>query len=872
MRQLRAFLHRLTGLIRRDARERELQDELESHFQLHIDDNIRAGMSPEDARRAAILKFGPVESIKEAVRDRASIPLLEILIQDVRYALRRMRRQPGFTALIALTLALGVGANAAMFGLVDALLFRTPAHVQQPGALVVLENVGSYPRHQKLTERLQSLDLAAFTFPQTMSLGVGPSAHPVTAQCVSTTFFDVLGVHAHRGRTFVASDLAPATRPVLLSHGYWSRYFGADPTIVGTTLLISRQLHTVVGVTPKGFTGVGGVAAEAWTLLGANGEACLGIGGADLLRAEEAGWLTTIGRPRAGLTPEQAAAELASIEAGREPFVTSDGETIDTRAKLSPMYPGRRPSLTREGQLALWLAGGASLLLLLACANIAGLLSMRAVDRRREVAIRLQLGGSRRRVFGQLLAEHLIVVALGAAIAVLVAGWLAAAFGSFVSVPADTDLLDARMLAIVAALAVLAGLASGVLPALQATRSRIVAHLRTGHGVAADGMRVRGLLLTTQLALALMLVACTGLFVRSVERFRADFAYDIERVVSVTLDPGAMDEPPAALFDTFERLRAAAERLPAVERAALTSGDFGFGGSSTSTFIGRPGSARSDPHELVSVTPGYFAALGLRITRGRAFTEQDARSRRPPVILNEALVHELFGAEDPIGQCVVVGRTCHDVVGIAGAFRATPLAWRGAGTQAFLPLALSDTDLAPGILVVRTRGNASEHLAVLTAALQGASPDLPFLTVQPLTELVDLQARSWLLGARAFGLFGALAVVLAAVGIYGALAFAIRQRTVEIGVRMAFGAMPRDIVRLVLRYGAGVVAAGLVLGTAGAIVASRYAESMLFNVRAADPATFVVAAVVVAAAALLGCLAPAVRAARVDPAEALRTE
>jgi hypothetical protein len=384
-------------------------------------------------------------------------------------------------------------------------------------------------------------------------------------------------------------------------------------------------------------------------------------------------------------------------------------------------------------------------------------------------------------------------------------------------------------------------------------------------------MRVRGLLLTAQVALAVLLVVATGLFVRSVDRFRADFAYDVERVVSVTLDPGAMDQPPAALFDTFDLLQAAAARLPHVERAALTSGEIGFGGQSTSTFMARPGRERSDPHLLAHVSPAYFAALGLRLTSGRGFTEQDTRNPAP-MVLNEALARQLFGTEDPIGQCVVVVRTCHEVIGIAEPFRRTIREWRGDVTQAFLPLRRGVADVAPAILIVRTRDAASARLGALTTALQGAAPDLPYLTVQPLTDLVDLQARSWLLGARAFGLFGGLAVVLAVVGIYGALAFAIRQRTVEIGVRMAFGAMPRDIVRLVLRYGAGVVVAGLVLGTAGAAVVSRYAETLLFNVRAADPAVFGIAVLVVVAAAVAGCLWPAVRAVRVDPAEALRRE
>jgi putative ABC transport system permease protein len=800
--------------------------------------------------------------------------VIESLLQDLRYAFRRMRRQPGFTALIALTLALGVGANAAMWGFVDHLLFRTPPHVRDARDLVMLENLGSYPRYRAIGERLQSLDLAAFTYPQAQSLGAGAAARQVAAQCVSDTYFRVLGVPAHRGRTLTAADLGGGERPIVLSHAWWLRHLGGDPNVVGTTVMLSRKPHRVIGVAPDGFRGIGRERAEAWTLIGAAGDACPGFGGPELLRAEEAGWLTAIGRPRPGLTAAQAAAELEAIESDRPPFVAADGEVIDTRARLAPMYPSRQPSLSRSGQLALWLAGGAGVLLLLACANVAGLLSMRAVDRRREVAIRLQLGGSRARVFTQLLAEHLVMTLLGAALAVLVARWLASAFSALLAVPDDVARLDARMVAILAALAMVSGLASGTFPALQATRRTLVAHLRTGQGVVRDGLRARGMLLAGQVALALLLVAAAGLFVRSLDRFRADFAYDIDRALGVELDPGAMDDPPAVLFDTFEQLQAAARRLPQVERAELTSasGSLGLGGNSSLTFIGRRGVRSSDTYELASVTPGYFAALGLRMARGRAFTAEDTARRPAPVILNTALARELFGAGDPVGDCVEILRTCHEVIGVVDTFRATMPQWLGSGTQAFLPLRRGDEGVRPDLLVVRTSGPAHAHVGAVAAALQAASPDLPFVQVRPLTDLADVEARSWRLGSQVFGLFGALAVLLAGVGIYGALAFAVRQRTVEIGVRMALGAAPPDILRLVFSQGGAIVAAGLVLGIGAALAAARYVEAMLFNVPGADPRSLAIAAAVILAAALLGCLVPAVRATRVDPAEALRRE
>jgi predicted permease len=870
---------RIRGLVSGRRRERELVDELESHLQLHIDDNVRAGMTPEEARRAALVKFGPIEAIKEDYRDRAGIPIVEILLQDLRYAARRLVKQPGFALLVVLTLALGVGANAAMLGLVDRLMFRMPEQVREPDRLVAVDRAGNYVRYQELSERVHLVDFTAYTSPHTLSFGVGASALPLRTQCVTPTFFPLLGASAFIGRTFTADDdTLGSERTVVLSHGFWSRHFGADSRVIGTSVSLASRSYSVVGVAPRRFKGLELQAVDAWILIAVSPEAC-SFTGRNLLRSDSGSWLNTIGRLREDVTFAQAVTELAAVKAGREPIRLSDGRVSQTAATFALLYPPRRldSTLTRDSRLALWLAGGAGVLLLLACANVAGLLSMRAVDRRREVAIRVQLGGSRSRVFGQLLVEHLLTAGLGGLAAILVAVWLGTAFRKFFPFGGDADVLDVRRLAVLAGLALTAGFLSGTIPALQATRSMVVNHLRTGRAVAPGGSRFRTVLLVVQVALALVLAVAAGLFVRSVENFRDDFAYDLDHVVTAAIDFQRSGHAQAhQVHATFERLLETVRRLPQVESAALSSSPvLGAGGFLRVYFIRRSSDdILPSGHRMTEVTPEYFATLGLGIIRGRTFAAADGSSRRQVIILNETLAAKLFPGEDAIGKCVLVGRAdCTEVVGISEPFRATIHPTSQGDSQVFMPLRESaNAETVPQVLLVRTRKTAAAEVASIAAALQGVSPDLPYVSVRPLSDLADAQARSWLLGATVFSLFGALAVILAAIGIYGTLAFSIRQRTVEIGVRMALGALRSDVAGMVLRHGALVILAGCALGAAGAFAASRFIESLLFNVAPADPETFALAAGVIAIAVLAGCIVPTARAARVDPAVALRYE
>ena len=876
MRRLRAGLHRVVGLFRRSSRERDLQAELESHLQLHIDDNIRAGMPPEEARRAAILKFGPIEAIKDDVRDRGGVPLLDILMQDLRYGLRRMRREPGFTALIALTLALGVGANAAMFGLVDVLMFRTPAHVPQPERIVSV-SARNYVQYQELRDRLQSVELAAYTR-HTLSFGAGADATPLRAECVTPSYFAVAGVQPLRGRGFTIADDQPGAPPaIVLSHASWATQFGSDRAALGTRVSVAGRMFEVIGIAPPRFTGLGLETIDAWILLTASPEAC-SFTGTNLLRSSGGSWLRTIGRLRKGVTHAQAAAELGAVETqvSSRPIRRMPDRTIATASfTLRPVYESRRLSLSPDSRLALWLAGGAIVLFLLACANVAGLLWTHTLDRAREIAVRLQLGASRRRVFGQLLLEHLLMAGVGALAAIAVGVWIGQGINQYFPFAADAGLMNGRTIAVVAALAFAAGLLSGAVPAYQASKAGTERFLRTGPGLMGDRTRFRTVLLSVQVGLALVLVTGAGLFVGSVNRYREDFSYDLDRVAVASIDFRKSSlRTPQAILAIFRTLEARVRQLPQVERTALSASPvLGSGGSVRVVGLRRSRSEVSgEMNALSDVSPEYFATLGLPMTAGRGFTSSDLHGP-PAIVITEMLAAKLVPGEDPVGQTVMLGNMERRVVGVSRPFRASIRSGNQAESQVFVPMAeTGDSETTPQVLLVRTHEEVSAALPAIAAALQGAAPGLPYVNVRALQDLADVQARSWLLGATVFGLFGTLALILAGIGIYGALAYSIRQRTTEIGVRMALGALRADIARMVLRHGALVVSIGLVLGLTGAFAGSRYVQSLLFNATGAEPRVFGVAIIVVIAAALLGCVVPAIRAARVDPAVALRAE
>lgn len=884
MRTLCVWLHRLQGLVGTRRRERELAQELESHLQLHIDDNIRAGMSPEEARRAALVRFGPLEAIKEDYRDRSTVPAIETVLVDLRYAARMLRRRPALTLLSVATLALGVGAAAAMFGVVDALMFRPPRQVHQPERVVEIEEIANYARYVEIAPRLRALDLAAFTS-TTVSLGVGPDAFPLATECVTPSYFPVLGTSPVLGRAFVADDEQPDREPgVIIGHDIWQKRFGGERAALGRAVTIANRTHTIIGVAPPGFTGLRRLEpAEAWILLVRHPEACT-FGGGNIY-ATGGFWLNTIARIRDGFTRDaaQADAVAADINPDTAQFPRADG-TLETRRLTKPpqLTPVRysRGNDGFQNRLAVWLAAGAAVLLLIACANVAGLLAMRAVERRREIAVRLQLGASRLRVFVQLLQENVVIAGLCALAAVGIASWIAGLLEAFYPLADVGEALNPRTAGFLAIFSVLAALISGIVPAAQAARADIASRLRTTNAAHERG-RFRTVLLVIQVALALVLIVGAGLFVRSVGNFRSNLAYDLDRVIVASVDLGrAGFRDVREIRARYDRLLDSVRQLPEVQAAAYTTNlPAGTRGGTVTLIAPDLNHPAGCCHALVTVTPDYFETLGIRILRGRSFTDADARRKGPgAVILDEGLAKQFFpNPADAVGRCLFVAfstNTCREVVGISESARRGSLRGGQLDSEFFLPFGQSSDgdDAAPRVLLARPRTASAAAMASIATAIRNTAVDLPYVRIEALQDLADEEAKSWRLGATIFGLFGMLAVVLSGVGIYAALAFSMRQRTGEIGVRMALGADAWDIARIVAVHALIVVAAGWALGGALTAGLTRYVRSLLFDVAPGDATTFITASLLVAAAALGGCIVPAIRASRIDPAVALRTD
>jgi predicted permease len=804
-------------------------------------------------------------------RSAVTVSVLATLIQDLRYGLRRIRRQPAFTALIAVTLALGVGANAAMFGLVDVLMFRTPKHLVAPESIVRVEGAESFPRYQVLRERLRSVELAAYTR-QSVGFGAGKEAMPLRTECVTSTYFPMLGVTPQYGRNFVEADTGlEAERTVIISHDLWRKLFNADLNAVGTPVRIADKRYDVIGVAPPGFTGVEFRDVDAWILLQASPEVCSPFG-RNLLRSKS-GWLTTIGRLSNGVPLSQAQAELASLDMARPVVSGSFGRTADRRARLTPVYASRRLSLSRDGRLALWLMGGAGVLLLLACVNVTGLLWTQTLNRGRETAVRLQLGASRGRVFVQLLVEHLMTAAIGGAVALAVASVLGQAVQRYFPYAAGAELMTARTLVVVGLLAFLAGVSSGIVPVVHASRAGAERFLRTGHALAASRSRWRPLLLSLQIAIALVLAVAAGLFVGSVRKFHQDFSYDLDHVIAASIDFRTSNARTALEVQRiFEVLLQRVQQMPQVQSAALSSAPVLESGGWVRVFSVRRTITERQPtmHTVVEVSPEYFSTLGLSLSGGTGFDGTGGAGSEDVVVLEDVVARQVFPSESPLGQCVILSIRCLKVVGVVQTSRAS-LKPGSQASQVFVPFPrTSDRETTAQVLLIRTKGPAASELGAISSALQGATPDLPYVNVRTLEELADVQARSWLLGATVFGVFGTLAMLLGAIGIYGALASSIRQRTAEIGLRLALGAARWNIAGMVLRHAALVVSLGLAAGLAAALVGARYVQTLLFNVPASDVTTFAVAPIVVLFAALLACIVPVGRAVRVDPAVALR--
>jgi putative ABC transport system permease protein len=887
--------YRLRALFRRADMERDLDDELRFHVDRETEKLVRAGLSLGEARRQARLAFGGMDRTKEESRDARGVSALDIVGQDLRYAMRGLRASPGFAAAVIVTLALGIGANAAMFGIIDRLMFRPPAYLHAPELVhrVYLSRIvrGS-ERTDSRTEYTRYLDFRKYTsaFDQIVAfgqrpiaVGLGDEAREVPVGTVSAGFWSLFEARPALGRFFAPDeDVPPAGSPVaVISDAYWRTRFAGARDIIGKSLWVGTLRYTIIGVAPVGFSGIDpDRPAAIWIPI----TSFAGSGGLrdSYYRNYDWSWLQMLARRKAGITEAAATADLTnaylrSWNAERAlDGVLAAPEAARPRAAAGSLFESRGPSASAVGKVAVWLGGVTAIVLLIACANVANLMLARALRRRREIALRLALGVSRGRLLSQLLTEGLLLALFGG-----VAGLVVAQLGGSLvrarflpDSPTTNVLYDGRTLLFAAATAVFVGLVTGLAPMLRASRGDLTDSLKAGSREGTyQRSRARTALLLFQGALSVVLLVGAGLFVRSLQNVRAlRLGYDPDPVMIADVELRGTKLERQQTEALTRSMLEAAKAMPAVEHAA-----YGVSIPFWSTYaisISVPGidSVRKlGQFTLQAATPEYFATMGTRIIRGRAFGPEDDHANVPRVIVvSESMARKLWPGEDALGKCVHVRADtipCATVIGIAEDIKQNSLT-RAEGLNYYVPITQFATD--DRTLFIRTRGAAARQVEPVRRALQTLLPGAAYVTLTPMREIVGGPMQSWEVGATMFLAFGVLALLVAGVGLYSVVAYTVAQRTQELGVRIALGARSADVVRLVVGQGVRFAAAGIAIGGAIAYWAGRFIGPLLFDVSPRDPVVYGVVAVVLLAVAVVATVVPARRATRVDPVLAMR--
>jgi putative ABC transport system permease protein len=814
---------------------------------------------------------------------------VDVLIQDLRYAIRTLLKSPGFTIVAVLCFALGIGANTVMFGVVDTLLFRPPPHVTDAGRVARLyftehgrrrdytSDATSYPEYQRLRDGVPAFASVAAYWTDSVTIGRAPEIEKVSGSMVAGSFFSTLGVTAALGRFFGPADDTRGGAPVIvLANGLWRSRFGGDSLVVGRALRIGTTLYTVVGVAPAGFTGADLRPVDLWLPLAV---AAPRLFARDALTSPYDEWLNVVARLAPGADAPQATAQAnVAYVRGERPGAEAPPAT---RVTLGPIQLDRGPQASRGAKVSTWLAAVAAIVLLIACANVANLLLARGMHRRREIAVRLALGAGRGRLARQLVVESLLLALFGGAAALLVAVWGAPLIRAFTLPPevASRPIIDLRVLAFTGVVVVVTGILSGLVPALESSRPDLATALKAGER---DGVRqrspLRSTLLAGQVALTLVLMTGAGLFVRSLRNVHAiDLGLDVRQVLAVSLDFRGTGYGPRDVVALYWRLLDRAAAIPGVERVSAAMGG-SFGQWSFGARVSIPGRDSVPALAMMSpyfnaVTRDFFATTGTRIEHGRALTAADGAAKAKVAVIGSTMARLLWPGQDPLGQCFVFGRNrdCTEVVGVAGDVHRQDLV-EEPQMQFYVPLARGDTINTPSVLYLRASGDARGVAATVRRDLQGLEGNLAQVTVTPIEDLVRSQLVPWQLGAAMCGAFGALAMVLAAFGLYAVLAYSVTQRRQEMGIRLALGADAGAVFRLIVGDGLRVAAAGTVVGLLAALAAGKLVASLLYGVSPRDPLVLASAALVVVAVAAAASYIPARRATKVDPLVALRSE
>jgi len=882
MRSVRALLVRVAGLFTSGRRDRDFDAELASHLQLHIDDNLRAGMTPDEARRQAWMALGGVEGTREAHRDQRAIPMIESLVRDVRHGGRLLLKNPAFSLAAVLILGLGIGANTAIFSVVNAILLRplpfadssrimrvwhTPPRQQFSGMPIFAVSPANYFDWHDQNHVFERMSIYRY---RRLNLTGRGEPDALDAGAVSADFFAVLGIRPALGRTFGADDDQPGRATVvILSDGVWRTRFGGDRTIVGQTISLDRTPYTVVGVLPPGVEFPAD--AQLWVPLGWTA-ADRAVRGNHNCRV--------IARLRPGVTVAQAQAEMSTISTRLEQQYPADDKGWG--ASVIPLHDDlvgdvRTPLLV--------LLGAVAFVLLIACANLANLLLARTLGRGREIAVRSALGAGRGRIVQQLLVESVLLGIVGAAVGLLGASLGLNAIVSSIGqeLPRVGEItIDGRVLAFTCAIGVLTGLLAGVAPAWRLTKGDINETLKRGLGRAGSeaGERlVRSGLVISEVALALVLLVGAGLLIRSLSHLQSvDPGFDPGNVLTMTVaipqSKYTTEDQQIRFFEqTLEHVRA----VPGVEGAAVVDTLPMQGGSMQPVAIeGQPVRPLSEQTEVAvrRMSSGYVGALRMRLVAGRDFTAADTRERPLVVIVSEAMARHFWpDGRNPLGQHLTLGLISNEpreVVGIVSDVKLHGLDAKDPVAAVYVPLKQTPGNWMS--LVVRTSVPPRSVAQSVANAVHAVDPEQPVLEVLTMDEVIGASLAQQRFAMLLLGAFAALALTLAAVGIYSVLSYSVRQRDREIGIRMALGAPPADVLRMIVVEGMRPTLLGLVIGVVAAAALGRVLTTLIFGVTSRDLTTFLAVSVIVIAVGFFASLLPGYRATRVDPLQALRAE
>jgi predicted permease len=877
-------------LFRRARTERQLDTELRFHVDQQFADYVAAGMRPEEARRRAQLEFGGLDQVKEECRDVGPARFVETLIQDLRYGLRQLRRNPGFTAVAVITLALGIGANTAIFSVVNAALLRALPY-RNPSKLVAvweqlkrlgldhfpsaLANYYDYKASNKVFK-----DMAAIQ-PASLDLTAGGQPERVYGIRASANLFPLLGVSAERGRTFTAQENQPGRGNVtLLSDALWKRRYGGDPGIIGKAVTIDGSSYTVVGILPRGFrfsTGSPDM-PDVWLPLALGPDPERQAGGNEL-----------IARMKPNVSLAQAQADMKTVVASLEQqYHLYRGPHDEDAGYDVSVVPLQQQIFGTLRDVLLLMLAAVGFVLLIACANVGNLLLARSHRRQREITVRAALGATPNRLARQLLAESLLLAVLAAGFGLVFAEWGVRLLTSFSPDDASRIVaarLDPAVLLFTAGIAILTAVISGFGPALRASKVNLNAALKQGEqsGNRASSNRLGSGLMVAQVALSLILLTGAGLLVRSLLRLEnVSPGFDPENIISARISlPASQYRDVVRVEGFYSQLLERVRRLHGIRSASLISvlplsGEALRDPFSIEGRPWRPYGADGVPQvaDLEAVGADYFHTMRIPLIRGRDFSKHDAAGALPVAIVNQTLVRGFWHGRDPIGQQIMMGAprpgaTWLTIVGVAGDVRNAAL------DTAPVPQ-IYVTQLQHPVptmtLVLETRPGSEDAISSVRRILHRLDPERPLYAVFTMDEILSKSVAPQRYNTALLALFALLAATLAAVGIYGVVSYSVNRQTHEIGIRMALGAQKSDVLRMVVGQGLKLTLVGMAIGVAVALALTRFLSSLLYGVKPIDPLTFIAVSVLLTAVALLACYIPARRAAKVDPMVALRHE